>query len=161
MKKYTTDHMSSKDRQNLSGNLLSSMGNDNIRGNHIYYFENKISEYKENKNKNLSSSPNYYAWLCLMSEHIFWRMKSFCFKQSDLKEDNLNLVYNELITEFCEICRNLDIYSKEDIHDKFTQDYMIEVIAWYSNPKNFIEAKSEFDFLISIMNKGLGISVIF
>jgi len=124
-----------------------------------------------------------------------------------LKEDNLNSSYNDLITKFCEICRNLGIYSEEeikDIHtkivkilvirhavihhgfpnifpivlkeenirnqppitkngkkDKFSQDYMIEVIAWYSNPKNFIEAKSEFDFLISAMDKGPGISVIF
>jgi len=205
MKKYTTGHLSSKDRLNLSGNLLSSFGNDNIRSSHIKYFENKIFEYKENDSKDLSLSPNYYSWLCIMAEHIFWRMKAFCFKQSDLKEDNLTLLYNELITNFCEICRNLNIYSEQEIKDiytkirkvlvirhainhfgfpnlfpivlkegkirnqpsitkngekeKFSKVDMGKIISWYSNPKNFIAAKTEFDFLMSTMKKGPGISV--
>ena len=207
MKRYTTSHLSQKNKLDLSGNLLSSFGNDNIRGCHITYFQNKVIEYKENEKKDLSLSPNYYAWLCLISEHIFWRMKAFCFSQSDLKEDNLTLLYNDLTTTFCEISRSLGIYSEQEIEDiytkivkvlvirhaithlgfpnlfpiqlkenkirnqptitknrekeKFSTDDMKKIITWYSNPKNFIEAKNEFNFLMSAMKKGPGISVSF
>jgi len=206
MKEYTSANLRSKEGQNLSGNLLSSLGNDNIRGNHIYYFENRIFECKENEGKDLSLSHNYYAWLCLISEHIFWLMKAFCFKQSDLNEENLALGYDKLIKTFCEICLKIgyteqeikDIYTKivkvlvirhAVIHlgfpnlfpielkedkirnkpsitknrrkEKFSKVNMEKTIAWYSNPQNFIEAKTEFYFLMSVMDKSPCKPVIF
>ena len=138
MTQYTTTHLSPKDKLDLSGNLLSLFGNENIRGCHIIYFQNKMLEYKENESKDLGSSPNYYAWLCLISEDIFWRMKAFCFRQSDLKEDNLTLLYNDLITTFCEISRSLGIYSEQEIEDIYTKIVKVLVISGLY-PKNWTQ----------------------
>ena len=117
MKKYRTVDMQPGQKVKLIGNLLGSFGNENIRAGHIKYFEDKILEYKETREKDITSTPNYYAWLCLMAEHIFWIMRKFCFKQSELEEDNLILMYNRLVTKFCDICRNLGIYSESKIED--------------------------------------------
>ncbi len=97
---------------------LSSFGNDNIRGCHIEYFENRITSQKENTISDISSAPNYYAWLTLVTEHVFWKMRQVCYRQTRLT-DNLALSYNDLITKFCDICRNQNVFSEEELGSLF------------------------------------------
>ncbi len=119
MKEILTTKMSQKDRHMLMGNVLGSFGNDNIRAHHIVYFENKIIENDEKSHKDASTTPNYFAWLCLMSEHLFWTMRSFCFKQNEFEHDEFTLVYNELITRFCDSYSKLDSVTDDQLQDLF------------------------------------------
>lgn len=97
------------------GNILGTFGNDNIRNHHITYFEKKIIENKEHTSTDISSSPNYYAWLCIMAENIFWLMRHFCFTQSDFEQENLTLVYNNLVEKFVETIRNLNKFTEDEL----------------------------------------------
>lgn len=115
MKKISTVNMDPKKKFKLIGNILGVFGNENIRGHHIKYFEDKVMEHKENTIKDITLAPNYYAWLCLITEHIFWLMRSFCFKKTELEHNNLTLLYNETITKFCDTCRNLELFSVHEL----------------------------------------------
>ena len=119
MKKISTVKMRPKDKHMLMGDVLGAFGNDNIRGHHIAYFEKKLIENNDNKNNDISTSPNYYAWLCLMTEHLFWIMRSFCFKQNEFKDENLTLMYNELITKFCDTCLKLGLFTDDQLQNLF------------------------------------------
>jgi hypothetical protein len=119
MKKISTINMNPKDKGMFMGNILGSFGNDNIRSHHIVYFEEKLVENNENKLTDLSDAPNYYAWLCLMSEHLFWAMRSFCFRQNELEHDDFTLMYNPLMKKFSDTCRNLDSLTEAQLQNIF------------------------------------------
>lgn len=115
MKKITTVGMNPAEKLKLMGNVLGSFGNENIRADHIEYFEGKIRSESEESKGDIVSTPNYYAWLCLMTEHVFWMMRHFCFRQADLAGDGLIIEYNRLVTEFCDKCRDLRIFSGSEL----------------------------------------------
>ncbi len=115
MKELSTTKMSPKDRHMLMGNVLGSFGNDNIRAYHIAYFSKKILENDETSQKDVSTAPNYFAWLCLMTEHLFWAMRSFCFKQNEFEHNEFTLMYNKLITKFFDSYRELDSVTDEQL----------------------------------------------
>lgn len=119
MKEISTVNMKPKDKLMLMGNVLGAFGNDNIRGQHIAFFEEKLVENNENKHNDISTAPNYYAWLCLMTEHLFWAMRSFCFRQNELKHDDFTLMYNDLITNFCDTCRKLGSLTDAQLQNLF------------------------------------------
>ena len=119
MKKFSTINMSPEERLKTMGNVLGAFGNENIRGHHIKYFEDQLIENNENTVKDVTLAPNYYAWLCLMVEHIFWIMRSFCFKQSELDQENLNLLYNNSITKFISIIRELRVFSNPALENLY------------------------------------------
>lgn len=106
MKEISTVNTEPKNKYKLMENVLGVFGNDNIRGHHIAFFKENLIENNEFRQNGISTAPNYYAWLCLMTEHLFWAMRSFCFRQNELKNDDLTLMYNDLITKFCDTCRN-------------------------------------------------------
>ena len=99
----------------LTGNLLGTFGNENIRDYHIKYLEDKILEHKENRNKDITLAPNYYAWLYLITEHTFWLIRNFCFRQTQLEESNLTLLYNEIVTKFCDVTKEIGSFSEEEL----------------------------------------------
>ena len=103
------------------GNLLCGFGNDNIRGTHIKYFENKLVEDSEDKYNDLAYSPNYYAWLCLYTEHIFWYMRNFCFKNNEFDHNDFLLMYNDLIIKFCDTCRDKNLVPDEELELLFNR----------------------------------------
>ena len=119
MKEISTLNMNVKGKKMLMGNVLGSFGNENIRGHHIAYFEKQVIGNNESRQKEVSLAPNYYAWLCLMTEHLFWTMRSFCFRQNEFAHDNLALMYNELITKFCDTCRDLGSFSETQLQNLF------------------------------------------
>jgi hypothetical protein len=119
MKKFSTVGMAPKEKDLLLGHVLGAFGNENIRGNHIKYFENELLKKNEDKFEDITSAPNYYAWLCLMTEHLFWAMRNFCFQQSEFEHKKLTLIYNELITNFCDTCRNMGVFSESKLKDLF------------------------------------------
>lgn len=113
----------------LLGNILSGFGNDNIRNCHIKYFENRLISEGENTQTSISSAPNYYAWLCLNTENVFWLMRNFCYKANNFTDDDLMLLYNELITKFCETCNKFSVYSD------------VELEAIYQNAVKILEVR--------------------
>ncbi|MBC8317409.1 MAG: hypothetical protein H8E41_05850 [Desulfobulbaceae bacterium] len=115
MKTISTTKMNLTDKAQLMGDLLGVFGNENIRGHHIRFFEDKIIEYGESSFESVTQTPHYYAWLCLMTEHLFWLMRQFCFKQNELKKGNLSLDYNNIIATFCEKCREDKLFSEEEL----------------------------------------------
>ena len=115
MKEISAAKLSEKDRHMLMGNVLGFFGNDNIRAHHIAYFEGKILDNGETSHKDASTAPNYYAWLCLMTEHLFWAMRSFCFKQNEFENDEFTLMYNELITRFIDLYSELDSVTDDQL----------------------------------------------
>lgn len=121
MKQISTTNMSVKNKHKLIGNLLGGFGNDNIRGTHIEFFEKNLIENSEDKLNDVMRAPYYYAWICLYSEHIFWYMRSFCFKNSEFKYDDLMLMYNALITQFCEICRAKNLVDDNELESLFNK----------------------------------------
>ncbi len=70
---------------------------------------------------NQSLNVFYYAWICLYSEHIFWYMRSFCFKNNEFEYDDLMLMYNALITQFCEICRAKNLGDDNELESLFNK----------------------------------------
>ncbi len=119
MKKISTADMPSKEKFLLLGDLLGAFGNENIRGHHIEYFENELLRKNENELEDITLAPNYYAWLCLMTEHLFWAMRKFCFTQNEFEHEKLTLIYNDLITNFCDTCRDLGFFSESNLTDLF------------------------------------------
>jgi len=119
MKEISTVNMKPKDKHMLMGNVLGAFGNDNIRGHHIAFFENKLVENNEIGNRGISTAPHYYAWLCLMTEHLFWAMRSFCFRQNEFEHDDLTLMYDDLITKFCDTCRNFGSFDNAQLQNLF------------------------------------------
>ena len=116
MKTIFTDKMNPEDKQKFMGNILGGFGNDNIRNSHIKYFEEQLIHHNEHSQTEISSAPNYYAWLCLNTENIFWHMRNFCYKHNSFtEEDNLLMMYNDLITKFCETCSNLNKYTDNEL----------------------------------------------
>jgi len=119
MKEISTVGMNGVEKQKLLGNLLGSVGNENIRGHHIKYFEEKIVSENEESCNDVATAPNYYAWLCLISEHVFWLMRHFCFRQDDLSGDDLSLQYNDIVTAFCDKCRELNLFLENDLKELY------------------------------------------
>ena len=115
MKRITTVGMNPTQKVKLMGNVLGSFGNENIRADHIRYFEDKIQSEKEESKNDIVSTPNYYAWLCLMTEHVFWMIRHFCFRVDDLEGEDLTLEYNSLVTAFCDKCRDSRLFSEPEL----------------------------------------------
>ena len=111
--------MKPKDKHMLMGNVLGAFGNDNIRGHHIAFFEEKLVENNETRSAGVSTAPYYYAWLCLMTEHLFWAMRNFCFRRNEFEHDDLTLMYNDLITKFCDTCRKLGSLDDAQLQNLF------------------------------------------
>lgn len=114
MKEILTINMDATERQNVLGNTLGSLGNANIRWQHIKYFEEKILSENEER-CDVVKAPNYYAWLCLITEYIFGLMRHFCFLHDDLKSNNLNFKYSEITTAFYDKCTKLNLYTKIEL----------------------------------------------
>ena len=55
--------------------------------------------------------------------------------------------------------RNKPAISKDGPKDKFTEKSTKETVEWFSHPKNFIEIKEEFTFLIKVMRLGSRFSI--
>ena len=107
---------------NMRDNVMGSLGNNNIRGCHIGYFEEKLIDDKEFQNSALPSCPNFYAWLIIFSEHIFWLIREFCFHQQNLRAPtNFNADYNKLLRIFVDKCTHLSCYSSQDIENIFEE----------------------------------------
>lgn len=119
MKRISTTGMDHEEARNLMGNLVGCFGNENIRGCHIDYFEKKVIELKENENDSISSAPDYYAWLWLMAEHIFWCMREFCFRKDILQDDDLGEGYKKIVERFLDRCRELNEWSEEELQTLF------------------------------------------
>lgn len=119
MKQILTVDMNGPERRSVLGNTLASFGNENIRGQHIKYFEERVTSAREEGTVDVNTAPNYYAWLCLISEHVFWLMRNFCFTHDDLKGEDLTLQYNEVVTAFCEKCRALGLLSRPDLEELY------------------------------------------
>jgi len=100
MKRISTTGMDSAEAHRLMGNLVGSSGNENIRGCHIDYFEKRVSELKEDQSDSISSAPNYYGWLWLMAEHVFWSMREFWFRENVLQDNYLD--HKNVIEVSCE-----------------------------------------------------------
>ncbi len=115
-----------KEKHELIGNVLGSFGNSNIRGHHIKYFEDRIKELMEEQNKDVVESPNFYAWLCIFSEHIFWLLRKFCMRHEAFNAEHLDLQYTKLVTTFFDCCRKLGRHSDDDINE--TYDKIAEVL---------------------------------
>ena len=111
--------MDVKDKRMLFGNVLGSFGNENIRRSHIAYFEKQLNENNESRQRDITLAPNYYAWLCLITEHLFWMMRRFCFRQNEFEHDNFALMYNDLITKFCDTCRSSGLFSDTQLQHLF------------------------------------------
>ena len=101
------------------GDIAGSNGNLNIRGNHIVYFESRVLSEAEEKQKDVTTAPNYYVWLCLVSEYVFWLLRDFCFWQTDFKEDNLVLGYKNIIELFCQKFREFSSCSGNDLKELY------------------------------------------
>lgn len=108
-----------QNRGRLIGNITGSLGNENIRSHHIKFFEKELLRHNENQENTVVSAPNYYAWLCIITEHLFWKMRSFCFSQNEFNQPSYILLYNELITQFIDTCRKLDCYSESELKTLF------------------------------------------
>lgn len=119
MKVISTAGMNEVEKEKLLGNTLGSFGNINIRGHHIKYFEDKVLSEEEERCSDVTGAPNYYAWLCLISEHVFSLLRHFCFRQDDLKGDDLSLEYNEIVTGFCDKCLELRIFDETDLEELY------------------------------------------
>ena len=112
MKTFSTKTMGPEKKMRLFGNLLGSIGNENICACHIKYFEDKVLDTKENENKDITLAPNYYAWLFLVSsDHTFWLVWNFCFNKPNWLWMSriicFELIYNELVTKFCDVTREI------------------------------------------------------
>ena len=108
------------EKVNLLGNVLGSFGNNNIRGCHIGYFEKKLIEENENQKSSLASAPNYFAWVVIFSEHIFWLIREFCYHQHELKTpSNFSSDYNTLLRVFADKCDKISGYSENEIEEMF------------------------------------------
>ena len=108
------------EKTNLLGNVLGSFGNNNIRGCHIGYFEQRLIETKEHQKSTLASAPNYFAWVIIFSEHIFWLIREFCYHQHELKTpSNLTSDYKTLLRVFTDKCDKISCYSEEEIEEMF------------------------------------------
>ena len=115
MKRVRISQFESEKQLYVTGNVLGGVGNDNIRAAHAEYFENRILEKKEHTTSDITLAPNYYAWLCLITEHVFWRMRQFCYRQSDLEHEILALNYNTLIAKYFDVCRDCNLLSDEEL----------------------------------------------
>ena len=54
-----------------------------------------------------------------MTEHLFWAMRNLCFRQNEFEHEKLTLLYNELITNFCDTCRNMGVLSESNLAEIF------------------------------------------
>lgn len=82
--------------------VLASLGNLNIWGNHLKYFVQKVKELNE-VDKFISEAPNYFAWINLASEYIAWYIRGYCFFNSQLNNDIVfDENYKALIDRFSE-----------------------------------------------------------
>lgn len=191
--------MDPEKRNAMLGNIFGTFGNENIRSNHIEYFESRIHENKEDEKKELTLAPNYYAWLILLVENTFWLLRDFCFRRSDLDEENLGLDYGPIVTKFCEMMKGANKFSEEeldqlyeilikileirhaithkgfpnpipvvleksrsrkkparaegDLREYFDEATTKEVVAWYSDPRNFRDIKAEFERIRAAMSQ--------
>lgn len=103
-------------------NLLGLMMNESIRYHHIRYFEKQITEYREDSLDDIAAAPNYYAWLWLRSEGVFWQIRRFSFLRDVSTEDDLDAGYNNLLDRFHKKCRDLNLWNEDELYR------MIEVV---------------------------------
>ncbi len=88
------------------GDLLASLGNENIIGHTLAYLELRAREECEQR-KSLADAPNYVAWLWISAEEVFNEMRRWCFSMSKLTDgsvfdhsyqDLVDLVFRHLET---------------------------------------------------------------
>jgi hypothetical protein len=103
----TTVGMQPEDRHSAMAHVMGSLGNLNIRGHHLKFFEDKILESGENRENDVTNAPNYVAWLFLMTDYLFWEIRSVCYRYSDFDHDLFDLSYNRLIEVFFVTCEKL------------------------------------------------------
>jgi len=73
--------MSDRETDNVGityDDVFADMGNISYIGTYISYFESQI-EVRNEENSYLSDCPNYYAWLLITSEHLYYRVKRLLF----------------------------------------------------------------------------------
>ncbi len=120
---------SAEEKASMLGNVLGSIGNNQIRGGHISYFEKKIIEGNENQKKELSVCPYYFAWVTIYAEHIFWEIRQFCYHQNDLKTpESYNLDYNKLLRSFFHKCKDMECYTELECTEMFDQIVSVLII---------------------------------
>lgn len=98
---------------NLVVNFIGVFGNENIRGCHIQYFEQRVVEARENTKDHITSAPNFYAWLWVYAEHVFWDIRGFCYRHGKLVDTDLDMEYAKLVRTFGTLCRTLKLCSNE------------------------------------------------
>ena len=123
MTKNSTEDKRSSDNV---GNVVGDLGNLNIRGCHIKYFEDRIIMELDHTTDDIASAPNYYAWLWLMAEHTFWEMKTFCYWHGEMEETNLDRSYNPLIKEFYRLCKSLNLGNEDELKTIF--EYAVKIL---------------------------------
>ena len=107
---------------NTFGNVLGPLGNNNIRRDHIYFIENKIKETNETNSSTIATCPYYYLWIVIISEHIFWEIKVFCFHHNYLNNSSdLTRDYNSLMKVFYHKCKDMECYTEEETKEIYTK----------------------------------------
>ena len=118
---------SAEDKAAMLGNVLGSIGNNQIRGGHISYYEKKIIENNESQRKELPVCPYFFAWIIIYAEHIFWEIRQFCYHQNDLKTPECyNHDYNKLLRFFFHKCKDMNCYTELEATNMF--DHIVSIL---------------------------------
>lgn len=91
---------------------LAVFGNSNYIGGYITYFEEQIVIRNETQ-RYLEDCPNYYAWLLLASEHVYYRIRELLYFNRDNEEafdDTYRKLMDALLTD-----HSLSKKDREDI----------------------------------------------
>lgn len=129
MKKININKLckNAKDKVAILGNVLGPIGNNNIRGGHISYYEKKIIENNENQKNELPVCPYYFAWITIYAEYVFWEIRQFCYHQNDLKTPECyNHDYNKLLRFFFHKCKDMECYTESEALDIF--DHLVSIL---------------------------------
>jgi hypothetical protein len=111
-----------EDKAQIFGNVLGPLGNNNIRSYHIGYFRSQLLEKNEHQKAALASCPNYYAWVVIYAEHVFWLLRQFCYNHNNLQEPKVfTSDYNKLMRVFWAKCAQLPCYTEAEIKAVFAE----------------------------------------
>lgn len=84
--------------------LLTSIGNETHLTSYISYFESQI-EKNEEYNRLLTQSPNYYVWLYLTSDFIFYSIRQLLYWNNNKDEKFFDETYKKLLDQLFEQCQ--------------------------------------------------------
>ncbi len=117
------------EQMNTFGNLLGTLGNNNIRRDHINFLETKLKENNESSNNAIATCPYYYSWIAITAEHIFWEIRVFCFHHNYLKnQSDLTHEYNKLLKVFYHKCIDMDCYANDNDEVKIIYDKLVSFL---------------------------------